>query len=631
MPGAALPLRLSRCASRSPTDDVERGDPYRFLPTSATSICISSTRARIAGSGRCSARTSRTIDGERGVAFAVWAPNARARERRRRLLRVGRTPLPDAHAGRVGRVRAVRSRHRAPDALYKFELRTREGDCASRPIRSRSRWSSRPSTASIVVDDERVSRGATTRGCDARHDADHVREPMLIYEVHLGSWARVPEEGESAAHLSRDRAAARRAREALGFTHVELLPVMEHPFYGSWGYQVTGYFAPTSRYGTPDDFRVFRRHAASARHRRDSSIGCRRTFRKDDYALRRFDGTALYEHEDPRLGEHPDWGTLIFNYGRNEVRNFLIANALFWLTSFTSTGCASTPWRRCSISTTAARPGEWLRNSYGGRENLEAIEFLKQFNEAIRIEAPGVHHGRRGVDGVAGRDAADLRRRPRLQLQVEHGLDARHARVLLEGSDPSQVPSRRADLRMIYAISENFIMPLSHDEVVHVKGSLSGRCRATVAEVRQPAAAVRLHVTQPGKKLLFMGGELAAVERMEPRRSLDWHLLHEADRAASGTSWRGSATVSTAPAALHELDFGAAGLRVDRRLGQGDNSVLSFLRRSNDGTCRGGAQPHSDAACAVPHRRARNRPITRVCSTATPRSGAAVDTAVRRL
>ena len=215
----------------------------------------------------------------------------------------------------------------------------------------------------------------------------------------------------------------------MGFTHIELLPVMEHPFSGSWGYQVLGFFAPTSRFGTPDDFSTSSTRAI--RH----GIGVILDwvpghFPKDAHGLARFDGTALYEHADPRQGEHQDWGTLIFNYGRNEVRNFLLSQrAVLARGVSTSTACASTPWRRCCISTTRAATGEWIPNQYGGRENLEAIAFLQQLNTLTHGEHPGHDHRGRGIDGVARRQPAGVPRRPRLHLQVEHGLDARHARV----------------------------------------------------------------------------------------------------------------------------------------------------------------------------------------------------------
>ena len=302
---------------------------------------------------------------------------------------------------------------------------------------------------------------------------------MSIYEVHLGSWARVPEEGNRP--LSYREIAPRLAEHVseLGFTHVELLPVMEHPFYGSWGYQVSGYFAPTSRYGTPDDFRFL----VDTLHQHGIGVildWVPAHFPKDDYALRRFDGTALFEHEDPRLGEHPDWGTLIFNYGRNEVRNFLVANALFWLDEFHADGLRVDAVASMLYLDYSRKAGEWLRNRYGGRENLEAIEFLKQFNEAIRAEAPGLLHRGRRVDGVAGRHQAGERGRPWVHVQVEHGVDARHPGVLREGPDLSPISSRPADVRDDVRVQR----ALHHAAVARRGGAPQGlaatrRCRAT--------------------------------------------------------------------------------------------------------------------------------------------------------
>jgi 1,4-alpha-glucan branching enzyme len=355
------------------------------------------------------------------------------------------------------------------NALYKFELRTKDGgirvktdplalkteqapntrrsSCASARIHgmTRSGWV-RARTAT-----GRTSRCSSTRCTSARGRASREGDRALSYREIAPRLA---------AHV-----------QALGFTHVELLPVMEHPFYGSWGYQVTGYYAPSSRYGTPDDFR----YLVDTLHR--AGIGVLLDwvpahFPKDDYALRRFDGTALYEHEDPRLGEHPDWGTLIFNYGRKEVRNFLVANALYWLHEFHCDGLRVDAVASMLYLDYSRKHGEWVPNRYGGRENLEAIDFLAEMNAVVGEDAPGCVTMAEDSTAWPGVTRPIRRGRARVHLQVEHGVDARHARVLRARSDPPPFHQGELTFAMVYENSEHFIMPLSHDEMVHMKGSL---------------------------------------------------------------------------------------------------------------------------------------------------------------
>ena len=304
----------------------------------------------------------------------------------------------------------------------------------------------------------------------------------------------------------------------MGFTHIELLPVMEHPFSGSWGYQVLGFFAPTSRFGPPEDFKLF----VDACHQ--AGIGVILDwvpghFPKDAHGLARFDGTALYEHADPRQGEHQDWGTLIFNYGRNEVRNFLLSNALFWLEEYHVDGLRVDAVASMLYLDYSRKAGEWMPNRFGGRENLDAIAFLQQLNSADARRASGHDHRGGRVDGVSGRQPSGAPRRPRLHLQVEHGLDARHARVharrirsTAAGTTTSS-PSRCST-----CTRENFILPFSHDEVVHGKGAMLDKMPG---DAWQKYATLRtlygFMYGHPGKKLLFMGDEFGAVARVEPR------------------------------------------------------------------------------------------------------------------
>ena len=408
-----------------------------------------------------------------------------------------------------------------------------------------------------------------------------LHEPVLIYEVHLGSWARVPEEGNRP--LSYREIAPRLAEHVtrLGFTHVEMLPVMEHPFYGSWGYQVSGYFAPTSRYGTPDDFRFL----VDTLHQHGIGVildWVPAHFPKDDYALRRFDGTALFEHADPRLGEHPDWGTLIVNYGRNEVRNFLVANALYWLEEFHADGLRVDAVASMLYLDYSRKAGEWMRNRFGGRENLEAIEFLKQFNETIRTEAPGCFTV--AEESTAWPNVTKPANEGGLGFTFKWNMGWMHDTLEYFEKDPLYRFHHHDQLTfaMMYEYSEHFIMPLSHDEVVHLKGSLYAKMPG---DHWQKLANLRLllayMVTRPGKKLLFMGMEFAAPTEWNHDRSLDWHLLHEPDRAAfagfvgrlghvyrdhsafwrDDPSWEGFCWVDVADRA---------------------NSVISYVRRDGD-------------------------------------------------
>jgi 1,4-alpha-glucan branching enzyme len=371
-----------------------------------------------------------TVDGIAGVHFAVWAPNAQ------RVSVIGDVNRWD---GRVHPMRKlvpsgvweifIPGLH--DGACYKLEIRTSGGHLLHKTDPYGRFFEVPPNTASVVYDER-----YTWRDDDWMRDRpsfDGWRErPMSIYEVHPGSWRRVPEEGgRYLTYRELAETLVPYVRE-MGFTHIELMPVMEHPFSGSWGYQVIGFFAPTSRYGTPDDFRYFvdQCHVHGLGVILDWVPG---HFPKDRHGLAEFDGTALYEHADPRKGEHQDWGTLIFNYGRNEVRTFLLSNALFWLEEFHVDGLRVDAVASMLYLDYSREHGQWIPNQFGGRENLEAVEFIKQLNMLT--------HGR-----VAGGQSAGVRRRSRLQLQVEHGLDARHARVRQRGSRAPPMASQPGDV-----------------------------------------------------------------------------------------------------------------------------------------------------------------------------------------
>ena len=553
----------------------ERDDPYRFMPT------IGDMDLHLFNEG-----THRRLwtklgahpmvhDGVDGTAFAVWAPNAR------RVSVVGEFCQWD---GRVYPMRTMGSSgvwelfipEIRDGALYKFELLTQEGSLRVKTDPFAFKMEQMPGTASIVQAAD-TYRWNDHDWMERRRTHDLTREPMLVYEVHLGSWARVPEEGNRP--LTYREIAPRLAEHVskLGFTHVELMPVMEHPFYGSWGYQVSGYFAPTSRYGTPDDFR----HFVDVLHRHGIGVildWVPAHFPKDDYALRRFDGTALYEHEDPRLGEHPDWGTLIFNYGRNEVRNFLVSNALYWLHEFHVDGLRVDAVASMLYLDYSRQAGEWLRNRYGGRENLEAIDFFKQFNDTIHAEAPGcitIAEESTAWPGVTkpGNEGG-------LGFTFKWNMGWMHDTLSYFEKDPIYRRHHQDQLTfaMIYEYSERFVMPLSHDEVVHLKGSLLAKMPGDewqkLANLRMLLAYQYL---RPGKALLFMGTELAPWSEWDHDTSLDWHLLEDPRRQALCRYLTRLGEVYRAHPPLWRNDHewrGFSWIDADDR----DNSVLSFAR-----------------------------------------------------
>jgi 1,4-alpha-glucan branching enzyme len=412
-----------------------------------------------------------------------------------------------------------------------------------------------------------------------RAQRDVSREPMTIYELHVGSWRRVPEEGDRVLGY---RELAKLLPEYLasqGFTHVELLPLMEHPFYGSWGYQTTGYFAPTSRYGTPQDLMFL----IDSLHR--AGIGVildwvPSHFPADAHGLGFFDGTHLYEHGDPRQGVHPDWASLIFNYGRHEVRSFLLSSALFWLECYHADGLRVDAVASMLYLDYSRKPGEWVPNSYGGRENIEAISFLRRFNEESYKRYPG-------IVTIAEESAGWPRvARPSylggLGFGMKWDMGWMHDTLAYLAQDPIYRRFHHQELtfRMIYAFSENFVLALSHDEVVYGKGSLLSKMPG---DDWKKFAHLRLlygyMYTQPGKKLLFMGSEFGQWREWSHERSLDWHLLEHAPHRSLQRYVRDLNTCYRAERALYELDFDATGFEwIDCH--DTDQSTLSYLRRA---------------------------------------------------
>ena len=579
LPGATLPLRYRLRLRFASGATVERDDPYRFLPTVGEldlHLFNEGTHRRVY---QALGAHARTVDGVAGTSFAVWAPNAR---------RVSVIGDFNAWDGRVFPMRSLGASGVfelfvpgvRPGALYKYEILTPAHALRVKTDPFAFAMELPPDTASRVV-----SSGMYDWGDDAWRTArvrrDPVREPMLIYETHLGSWARVPEEHDRP--LTYREIAPRLVQHVkeLGFTHIELLPIMEHPFTGSWGYQVTGYYAPTARYGTPDDFRFF----VDTCHQ--AGIGVLLDwvpahFPRDDFALRRFDGTALFEHEDPRLGEHPDWGTLIFNYDRNEVRNFLIANAVYWLEEFHLDGLRVDAVASMLYLDYSRRPGEWLRNRYGGRENLGAIDFLRAMNVTVATESPGaitVAEESTAWPGVT-KPVAD----GGLGFTFKWNMGWMHDTLQYFALDPIHRSFHHNDLTfaMLYEYSERFIMPLSHDEVVHMKRSLLDRMPG---DVWQKFANLRLLLLylymRPGKKLLFMGTELAPWDEWNHDVSLDWRLLGDPMRAGFSRFLRELGALYHAQPPLWRDDAEPAGFQwidVEDRA----NSVLSWVRRAGE-------------------------------------------------
>ena len=576
--GVAPPLRYRLRFHFADGNSWEHEDPYRFLPT------LGELDLHLFGEGthrrlwEVLGAHPRRIDHVDGVAFAVWAPAATRVSVVGDFCRWDGRLLPMRVLGSSG-VFELFVPGAAPGALYKFELKTREG-----AIRLKSDpmalWMELPpgSAARVTTSSYRWADGAWMT---ARPKRDAAREPLAIYEVHLGSFARVPEEGNRALTYREIAPKLVEHAKRLGFTHVELLPVAEHPFSGSWGYQVTGYYAPTSRYGTPDDFRFF------VDHLHQNGLGVildwvPAHFPRDDFALRRFDGTALYEHADPRLGEHPDWGTLIFNYGRHEVRNFLIANAIYWLDQFHIDGLRVDAVASMLYLDYSRKEGEWLPNEYGGRENLAAIDFLRSLNDVVHAEHPGcltIAEESTSWGGVTKPTAEGG-----LGFSFKWNMGWMNDTLSYFEKEPIHRRFHQDQLTfaMLYEYSERFINPLSHDEVVHGKRSL---LQKMPGDRWQQFANLRLLLaylwTRPGKKLVFMGTELAPDSEWWHEASLDWHLLEDPRRAALARYVEELGRLYRDTPALWRWDHDPSGFRwidcADR-----DASVVSYERRDGD-------------------------------------------------
>jgi 1,4-alpha-glucan branching enzyme len=518
-----------------------------------------------------------TARGEQGTCFGVWAPNAKE------VSMVGSFNNWDNHAhplyprGGSGIWEAfVPGVNKG--ALYKFHIVSQHHGYIADKADPFGFWHEKPPrTASCVWDLE--YQWADQDWMRERKDRNSLRAPISIYEVHLGSWMRVPE--EHSRPLTYREMAHRLAEyvQRMQFTHVELLPVMEHPFYGSWGYQTTGYFAPTARYGTPQDFM----YLVDYLHQHGIGVildWVPSHFPSDEHALANFDGTHLFEHADWRKGFHPDWNTLIYNYTRNEVRSFLLSSAMFWLEKYHADGLRVDAVASMLYLDYSRKEGEWIPNKFGGRENLEAIDFLRELNQEAYKEYPG-------IQTIAEESTAwPMVSRPTytggLGFGMKWDMGWMHDTLDYFSHDPihRQFHHNLLTFRMLYGFTENFVLPLSHDEVVHGKGSLIAKMPG---DEWQRFANLRLlfgyMLAQPGKKLLFMGDEFGQVREWAHDTSLEWDVLQYPFHRGVQSWVEQLNRAYRAEAALHELDNDPAGFEwVD--CNDTHTSTISLLRHS---------------------------------------------------
>ena len=547
-------------------------DPYAFPPT------LGDMDLHLIGEGRHTRLHEKlgahvaNYDEVPGVAFAVWAPAARA------VHVVGDFNNWD---GRLHPMRSMGSSgvwelflpEIGPGANYKFEIVTPDDRVVLKTDPFAFATEVPPGTASVIhdpgyefTDQEWMQR---------RSGAEPHSSPLSIYEIHLGSWRRGPH-GEPPSYRETATELADYCSD-LGFTHVELLPVSEHPYGGSWGYQVSHYFSPTARFGDPDDFRFF----VDTLHARGIGVivdWVPAHFPKDEWALAKFDGTSLYEHADPLQGEHPDWGTLIFNYGRNEVRNFLISNALYWIESFHLDGLRVDAVASMLYLDYSRKDNEWIPNRLGGRENLEALEFLKELNTVIHSEHPGVLMI--AEESTAWPGVSRPVHAGGLGFGFKWNMGWMHDTLRYLSQDPIYRRHHHDELTfsLVYAFNENYVLPLSHDEMVHGKGSLVNKMPGDdwqkLANLRALFGYMWAH---PGKQLLFMGGEIAQPSEWNHDASIEWHLLERSEHRGIQRLVADLNFHYAKVPALWEADSSPEGFDwIDAN--DADNNVFSFYR-----------------------------------------------------
>ena len=518
------------------------------------------------------------VDGVQGTYFSVWAPNARE------VFVIGdfnfwnreANPLHEKGVSGIweGWVSGA-----IPGTIYKYYIISNSNDYRvekADPIGFRHEVP--PRTASVVHD--LSYNWGDSDWMESRQKRNSGTSPISIYEVHLGSWMRKSDDNHRSLDYREIAPVLAEYVKKMGFTHVEFLPIMEHPFYGSWGYQTTGYFAPTSRFGTPQDFMYLIDHL----HQQGISVyldWVPSHFPNDQHGLTYFDGTHLYEHADPRKGFHPEWKSSIFNYGRNEVRSFLMSSAMFWLESYHADGLRVDGVASMLYLDYARNAGEWIPNQFGGRENLEAVDFLRRFNQDIYLNFPG-------AQTIAEESTAwPMVSRPTyiggLGFGMKWDMGWMHDTLDYMNKDPihRQYYHNELTFRSLYAHTENFVLPLSHDEVVYGKGSLLGKMRG---DDWQKFANLRLlfgyMFTQPGKKLVFMGGEFGQWREWSHDTSLDWHLLDYPTHQGLQKWVEDINQFYRNEPALHELDFSQAGFEwIDGS--DAASSVISYLRKGS--------------------------------------------------
>jgi 1,4-alpha-glucan branching enzyme len=556
-------------------------DPYSYPPTLGELDLYFAGEGRHEGLWQRMGAHPRHHHGSNGVSFAVWAPHA-----------AGVSVVGDFNSW-DGRLHAMRLMGASgiwelfiPEigdgARYKFEIRTAQGG----PPRLKAdpfafRTEVPPATASIVHDLRRFRW--TDRGwVEARPSAPLTHRPFAVYEVHVGSWRRVHEDGDRPLTYRELAPALADYVIQMGFTHVEFLPIAEHPFGGSWGYQVSAFYAPTARYGHPDDLRYLINYL----HLRGVGVivdWVPGHFPRDEHALARFDGTALYEHQDPRQGAHPDWGTLIFNYGRNEVRNFLLANALFWIEEYHVDGLRVDAVASMLYLDYSRPAGGWIPNRFGGRENLEAIAFLRDVTNVVRQKHPGVVMV--AEESTAWPKVSAPASEGGLGFHFKWNMGWMHDTLTYFSKDPIYRNHHHQQLTfgLLYAYSEQFVLPLSHDEVVHEKGSLLSKMPGDpwqrAANLRALFAWMWAH---PGKKLLFMGGEFGQRSEWNHDRGLDWQLLEDPLHRGIQAALTDLNRRYRDEPALFEADASPAGFQWIQADSANAN-VLAFIRRSASG------------------------------------------------
>ena len=570
------PQPYAICARLWDGREVAIDDPYRFGPRISDADLYLHTEGTLHEAWRTLGAHITEADGVPGVRFAVWAPNAesvtvagefndwdtRRHPMRRRDGGVWEIFIPGLGQG----------------AAYKYHIRSRFAGYQQLKADPYAFYCETPPKSASVVWDIAAYQWQDAAWMESRAKTDWLKSPIAIYEVHLESWLRGPM-GQTLTY--RDLAVKLvEYVKRMGYTHIELLPIMEYPFSGSWGYQITGYFAPTSRFGTPDDFRYF----IDCCHQ--AGIGVfvdwvPAHFPKDAHGLAFFDGTALYEHADPRKGEQHDWGTLVFNYGRNEVRTFLISNALFWLKEYHIDGLRVDAVASMLYLDYSRKPGEWIPNQYGGNENLEAIDFLRRFNELAHT-VPGamtVAEESTAFPGVSKPVYLSG-----LGFTMKWNMGWMHDMLAYFGNDPIYRKFHHNDITfsLLYAFHENFVLPISHDEVVHGKGSLLNKMPGDewrqFANVRAFLAYMWAH---PGKKLLFMGQEIGQREEWNCDTSVRWELLEFDCHRQLQTLMRELNRLYRSSPALYQVDFHSTGFEwIDFH--DWEASIIAFLRRAED-------------------------------------------------